>query len=228
MPPHHRPTNAPLPLPHPQKQTKPKKKKLTTPRPSIYIAFPRIAQHGINTSSLTIQSLILSNPTPTSFHLEQTALITNPNTYHPHLDAFNASLSLHNSSYDLPYAAITLPAIHARRSATSYVNQTVQITNADAINAYSAAVLGLESVQLGVRGRTKLHEMRFPDTMVDYHKIVTMKGLNSLTGFNITSFRIKLIPDPDGTNFVGEVSIPNPTVMTLTMGVRNPPSPSSD
>ncbi|CAO1602540.1 hypothetical protein XANCAGTX0491_006150 [Xanthoria calcicola] len=46
-----------------------------------------------------------------------------------------------------------------------------------------------------------------------------MKGLNGLAGFNITSFSIKLLPDPvDGANMVGTIYIPNPSVMTITMG----------
>ena len=146
--------------------------------PSIYVAFPRISQNGINHSTLQIQSLTLSNPTPSSFHLEQTALIGNENTYHPHLDSFNASLSLHDPERKdiVPYAYNTLPAIHATKTATSYVNQTVQITDLDAFNAYNAAVLGEEEVQVRVMGRTDLHLMRFPTTTVQYDKIVTMKG----------------------------------------------------
>lgn len=151
---------------------------------SIYVASPRISQDGINGSTLEIQSLILSNPTPNSFHLEQTALIGNENSYHPRLDSFNASLSLHNPASqsengegkDVAYAYITLPAIHATKTATSYVNQTVQITDLDAFKSYNAAVLGGEEVQVRVKGRTDLHLMRFPTTAVDYDKVVTMKG----------------------------------------------------
>ena len=34
----------------------------------------------------------------------------------------------------------------------------------------------------------------------------------------MTDFSIKLAADPDGTNMVGTVLIPNPTVLTLSMG----------
>ena len=156
---------------------------------SIYVAFPRISQDGINGSTLEIQSLILSDPMPTSFHLQQTSLIGNENTYHPRLDSFNASLSLYNpesqsengEEKDVPYAYITIPAIHATKTATTYVNQTVQITDMDAFNAYNAAVLGEEEVQVRVKGRTDLHLMRFPTTGVDYDKVVTMKGQSDVS-----------------------------------------------
>ena len=51
-------------------------------------------------------------------------------------------------------------------------------------------------------------------------------GFNKLAGFAIPFFTIKLAPDPDGTNMVGEVYIPNPTVMTIAM-VTSSLSPAS-
>jgi hypothetical protein len=45
-----------------------------------------------------------------------------------------------------------------------------------------------------------------------------MAGLNKLNGFAITNFTILLKPEDDGSNLLGEVYIPNPSVMTLAMG----------
>ena len=42
-------------------------------------------------------------------------------------------------------------------------------------------------------------------------------GLNHLNGFNVSDFDIKLRAEPDGTNMLGTVVIPNPTVMTIEM-----------
>ncbi len=227
-------------------------KNLANKNNRIYVAFPKISQDGVNDSTLEIQSLTLSNPTPTSFHLEQDALLTNHNKYHPRLDAFNASLSVGGGAgEDKPYAYVQLPAVHATETTTTHVDQDVQITDMDAFVEYNTQLLTKESVDLVIKGRTKLHEGRFPVTTVDYHKTVTMKGinhpitlppppsfkpnaktpiillsltiitpgLNSLAGFAITSFNISLLPDPlDGANMLGTVSIPNPSVMTITMG----------
>ncbi|MCJ1464196.1 hypothetical protein MMC07_002809 [Pseudocyphellaria aurata] len=183
----------------------------------IYVAFPRISQDGIDDSTLEIQSLTLSDPTPESFHLEQTAIVGNDNRYHPRLDAFNASLSL-DGPEDKPYAYIELPAIHATAIATSYVNQTVKITDPEAFMNYNRITLINEEVKVAVRGRTPLHEMRFPTTTVDYNKVVTLKALNNFNGFNVTSFEIKLEAESDGTNMIGTVYIPNPSVMTISFG----------
>ena len=180
-----------------------------------YVAFPRIAQSGISKSVLTVNSLEISNPTSTGFHLKQNSTIVNNTPYHPQLDAFNASLSLHGGA---PYAYIEIPHLHATQQGSNLVDQDVSITDLEAFTAYNVAVLNDESVQVDVVGKTWLHEMDFPDTTVNYNTTTTMKGLNKLSGFNVTSFSIKLAADPDGTNMVGEVSIPNPTVLTLAMG----------
>ncbi|KAL8740619.1 MAG: hypothetical protein Q9190_006702 [Brigantiaea leucoxantha] len=181
----------------------------------VYVAFPKTAQDGVNKSSLEIQSLTLSNPTPNSFHLEQTAVLKNHNRYHPRLDAFNASLAIEGGK---PYAYIELPAVHATETATTHIDQDVQITDLDAFSDYTTQLLTKESIQLSIQGKTDLHEMKLPTTTVDYKKTPTLKGLNSLAGFNVTSFSILLTPEPDGANMLGNVTIPNPTVMTISMG----------
>ena len=56
------------------------------------------------------------------------------------------------------------------------MDQDVIITDADAFIAYNEAVLNQEEVQVNVKGRTALHEMKLPTTHVDYDKITTMKG----------------------------------------------------
>ncbi|KAL8877854.1 MAG: hypothetical protein Q9192_008580 [Flavoplaca navasiana] len=142
----------------------------------VYVAFPRIAQNGINDSTLDIESLTLSNPNPNSFHLQQTAKLTNHNRYHPRLDAFNASLSV-GGAENKPYAYIELPAVHATETTFTNIDQEVQITDMDAFIDYNTQLLTQESVDLVVKGRTKLHEGRLPATTVDYEKTITMKGM---------------------------------------------------
>ena len=140
---------------------------------SVYVAFPKIAQDGVNSSTLEIQSLIITNPTDQSFHLHQTNIIRSRSKYHPRLDEFNASLSLEGSD---PYASIKIPPVHATAQSTSTIDQDVHITNLDHFTDYNIALLNSKQVNLAVDGRTGLHEMRFPTTKVDYDKVVSMKG----------------------------------------------------
>ncbi|KAL8966197.1 MAG: hypothetical protein Q9183_003479 [Haloplaca sp. 2 TL-2023] len=141
----------------------------------VYVAFPRIAQDGVSDSSLEIQSLTLSDPKPNSFHLKQTAILENHSNYHPRLDAFNASLSV-DGAEDKPYAFIELPAVHATETATTMIDQDVEITDMEAFIGYNIQLVTKESVDLVVKGRTDLHQTALPTTTVDYDKTITLPG----------------------------------------------------
>lgn len=182
----------------------------------LYAVYPKIAQSNINNAStLNVTQLVLSNPSSTGFHLFQNATIENTAPYHPQLDAFNASLALGGGQ---PYATIEIGHLHAAPTTIAVVDQDVTITDLDAFTAYNNAVLNQESVDVIVDGHTTMHEMAFPATVIQYEKTTSMKGLNKLAGFSVLNFQIKIIPDADGTNMVGEVSIPNPSIITLSMG----------
>ncbi|KAI9720411.1 MAG: hypothetical protein M1812_002917 [Candelaria pacifica] len=186
--------------------------------PLVYVAYPKIAQDGVNDSTLEIQSMSLTNPTTDSFDLELKTVVRSDNQYHPNLDAFNASLYINNTD-GKPFSYIQIPAVHATKEALSISNQTVNIADFSSQFAdYAGVVLGSEQYNLIVKGRTDLHEMKFPTTTVDYNKQVTLKGLNGLKGFNVTSFQILLKAEPDGANMIGKVYIPNPSIMTIEMG----------
>jgi hypothetical protein len=48
-----------------------------------------------------------------------------------------------------------------------------------------------------------------------------LAGLNSLDGFQFTEAAIVFPPDADGTNLVGSVIMPNPSIVTFEMVNRN-------
>lgn len=147
----------------------------------VYVGFPRIAQNGINKSTLSISSLEVWDPTPDSFVIKERFIIGNHNIYHPRLDAFNVSLSADVSFSDggpgRPFAFVELPAIYAKEQVTSDIEQVVRIIDVDAFTDYNKLILTSEEFRVDVRGRTGLHEMSNPVTTVDYRKTVTMKGM---------------------------------------------------
>ncbi|KAI4250358.1 MAG: hypothetical protein L6R42_008741 [Xanthoria sp. 1 TBL-2021] len=185
----------------------------------VYFTFPHIAQNGIKNPTIEIQSLTLSNPSATSFHLQQIAKFTNHNKYHPKLNAFNASLSV-GGAEDKPYAYIQLPAVHATETTYTNIDQEVQITDMDAFINYNTQLLTQESVDPVVKGRTNLHEGCLPATTVDYHKTITISGKliletktktpNHLPNPTIPLFSILLTPSPSSANLRAQVLIPKP------------------
>ena len=97
------------------------------------------------------------------------------------------------------------------------LDQVVQLTDVDAYTAFTKVVLTSETYRLAIRGAPVLHQEKFPVKPVNYNEVIELKGLNGLKGFNLTSFEVKLQAEPDGSNMIGRVFIPNPSVMTIAM-----------
>ena len=205
----------------------------------IYVGFPRLAQSGINDSSLEITALSVTNPTPTSVDIKLDSVVHSSSSYHPSLDAFNASLALAGAG---AFGSILLPTLTSTGAAPVHVEQTLNITDEEAFETYNKALLGSQNLTQSISGRTWLHQGSLPATEVSYDKSVTMNGrlpatnfvtcrdfsalglmltetgLNNLAGFNITAFSLKPKADADGSNAEGTVFIPNPSVLTLELG----------
>ncbi|WEW58791.1 hypothetical protein PRK78_004259 [Emydomyces testavorans] len=184
--------------------------------PLIFVGYPNIAQRDVNRSTLNITKMEITDPGPDSFHIKLAQVIGSKSKFHPTLDPFNADVSLRGSSE--PFLKLNVPAVKAVDGAASEIDQDVTIPQGDAFTQYSLAVMKQETVEMIIYGKTKLKEGSLPKTTVTYNKTASMKGLNGLKGFNVTTFKLVSPAESDGTNMRGNVFIPNPSVMSLTMG----------
>ncbi|PGH07226.1 hypothetical protein AJ79_06330 [Helicocarpus griseus UAMH5409] len=183
--------------------------------PVIYVGYPNIAQSDVNKSTLTINSMEITNPAPESFDIKVDQTIGSKSKYHPILDAFNATVAL--AGTDKPFFTLEVPSIKAVDGANAVIDQRVVLKDLQPFIDYSIKVMKSETLDIEIKGETGLKEGALPKTTVDYNKVVTMKGLNALKGFDVTEFSLVSNQDDD-TNMVGNVFIPNPSVLTLTLG----------
>jgi len=144
----------------------------------VYVATPKIAQHGVDESSLEVDAISLLEPTPNSFTMYQKGLLHSPSIFTPTLDAFNASLYLFDTNPIIPFATLALPRIHATHKQPSQIliNHTVPITNVDEFAQYATTVMQKEEYKLGIQGKTTLHIGALPIQHVNYNDVVTLKG----------------------------------------------------
>jgi hypothetical protein len=120
--------------------------------------------------------MALLNPTPDSFDLNLVSVLGSKSSFHPQLDAFNASVYLPGSP--APIMSIEIPAVKARNGAvTTIKGQHITIADLEGFTKYTAAVLGMETVTLLLQGRTGLKEGSLPKTTVNYNKTITMTGM---------------------------------------------------
>lgn len=186
--------------------------------PIIFVAIPNKAQHEINASSLEVTSQEVTSPQPDGIHLKLDSVIRSGSSYHPTVDSFRAALSLEGQG---PFLHIDIPEAKSEAETHITVEQDLKFASLQAFAGYTKAVMGAETFKVYLNGKTKVHLKGLPGMDVDYNKVVTMKGLNRLKGLNITSIKIlsgKGEILPDGSNMVGTVYIPNPSVMTLDLG----------
>jgi len=188
----------------------------------VYVGMPKIAQHGVDESSIEITDLEFLDPTPEYITLTQKAILHSPSMYTPTLDPFSAgSYLVTNGTYSSePMIFIEMPRIHALhpKSNASVEGQVVHINNLEAVTNYCIAVLTQEEVTSALVGKTKLHEGKLPVVTINYNTTTTYKGLNGLKGFNVTDVTLNLTAKAGAPNLFGNAFVPNPSLITFAMG----------
>lgn len=140
----------------------------------MYVGYPNIAQDDVNDSSLNITKMVISNPTPTSFTLNQTQVIGSHSSFHPQIYTFEAAVSLLGAA--VPFSRVHVPGVQSRDGARVVVSQAVDLKNASAFGDFAKAVMMDEEVELRIFGRPFLKEGALPKVRVTYNKTVSMKG----------------------------------------------------
>lgn len=188
----------------------------------VYVAMPKIAQHGVNESSLEITALKFLNPTSNSVVLTQETILHSPSMYTPTLDPFEAdSWLIENGTFAAePMLLIPMPRVHALHPQSTQGVEGVNLTflSLQQVTDYATAVITQEYVTTALTGRTKLHEGHLPVVEVNYNSSSTYKGLNGLKGFNVTDVIINSNATAGEPNLSGNAVVPNPSVLTIALG----------
>lgn len=141
---------------------------------------PKIAQNGVNDSSLEFTELDFLDPTESSITLTQRGILYSPSVFTPTLDPFNASLYLvtNGALAAEPMMYIPMPSIHALhpQGNVSIDNQVIPIANIDRLTDFATAVLANEYITTALSGSTNLHEGSLPVVKVNYNSQTTYKG----------------------------------------------------
>lgn len=154
---------------------------------SVYVAYPKIAQDAVNDSTLDIKQMVISDPTPESFRLNQTQVLGSKSSYHPQIYEFDAAVGLAGGA--APFATVIVPGVKSNDGTEVHVQQNVDLLDSDAFGDFATAVMMNEVVALNIYGRPGLKQGSLPKTTVTYNKTVMMKGM--------VSSRVHLRPSTD-------------------------------
>jgi hypothetical protein len=120
-----------------------------------------------------VTSLVFSDPTPDTIHVNQTQILGNKQIYHPKIYSFNASLGLAGAPEPVSYAIV--PETASNDGQVIIVDTTLQL-NVDAVTDFTKTVLASKTWYLNVYGRPQLKEMVLPKETVTFNKTIEMSG----------------------------------------------------
>jgi hypothetical protein len=146
----------------------------------VYVGMPKIAQNGVDKSTIEVTQLKFLEPTSESVVLSQAVILHSPSIFTPTLDPFTAaSWLVTNGTFNpTPMLMIPMPQIHALhpQSNISVSNLNLTITNLDQVTDYATALITQEEVSTALTGKTKLHEGKLPVVNINFNSTSTYKG----------------------------------------------------
>ncbi|OCK79487.1 hypothetical protein K432DRAFT_354827 [Lepidopterella palustris CBS 459.81] len=183
------------------------------------VIFPAIAQHLVNTAALPIHSAMMLNPTQNSILYSMVASVKVPKPFTVRLEPFTLSLFRSETlPHIIPYMKVTLPSMKLHGNATVRLdNQTATILNQPEFEAFLTNAVNSETFTMHARGETNAYIGKLK-AHLKLDKSISLNGLNTLKGFSIDNARAVLPPDSDGTNLVGNITLPNASLVTLALG----------
>ncbi|PWY86850.1 hypothetical protein BO70DRAFT_360560 [Aspergillus heteromorphus CBS 117.55] len=182
--------------------------------PVVYVAYPKIAQNLVNKSTLSVSKMVISDPSPTSFILNQTNVIGTNSSFHPTFYSFAAAISLAGGA---AFSQVQVPQFRSHNDVNVPIDQRVNVTDQTAFAEFCKAVILSEEFEMNVYGKPNMKEGGLPTEGVTYNKTTTMKGLNKLSGFDLIDLSIDTSTS-SGVNGKGTVYLPNPSVISIAVG----------
>jgi len=186
--------------------------------PIIFVLVPKIIRDDVNKSTLTVQGIHVTNTRTKTAEIAINSTITTSSSRSATIEAFNASLYLTDKLPHTPFVTIEMPEVHSSKVSTLNTTQNVTITDEQAFADYNSWYLLNESFSVTVDGWTHVKVSGLPSVKVHFLKTVNLTGLNAFAGLNLTSSNVSLVPDAQGDNFHGTITIPNPSVLTVDIG----------
>lgn len=117
-----------------------------------------------------------------------------------------------------PYTMVPLAKQSVHGHTEIQVRETiVQVDDRDELYTWLKTMLYQKQAQISVKGNTTAHlgKLHFG---IKLKKTVTIDALDTLRGFALTDSALLLPPDKDGTNLIGNLTLPNWSALKIGLG----------
>ncbi|KAG0342717.1 hypothetical protein BG000_002062 [Podila horticola] len=181
-----------------------------------------LAQSIVDQAILSFDSLMINNPTETSFTTAINGMIANTGPFDAQI-AFpmGSTVSWVNGENVLPIGQIAMPTVPAKANVGAPLvlsNVSFAVANAEAMGQFVGYSLKAESFEWEITANEMvIFAMGAPIPHVNMKKRVTLKGFNGLSGLTINAFNLPS-NDPDGIHLVLAATLPNPSSVGIELG----------
>ncbi|KAJ5718642.1 hypothetical protein N7488_004288 [Penicillium malachiteum] len=182
------------------------------------VIVPAIAQLVVNKSDLYLTNAVVDQPKPDSILLTLQTKVDLHLLIPIRIDELPLSLFEREYGVDDAYVQFTIPGQKIKGNHTLGISDKfTTLENMTAWDLFVHQVVFEEETTLAVAGSTNAY-IGVLKSHVHLNKNIKTPGLNKFNGFSISNATVVLPAESDGTNLIGNTTLPNPTVMTLEVG----------
>ncbi|KAI5917204.1 hypothetical protein F4810DRAFT_68946 [Camillea tinctor] len=178
---------------------------------------PAIAQDIVNKAHLPVYGGSLRAISQDSLSIGLQTSLTIPSGLHVQLDPTELWLYNKDGSGFIPYTMVPLGAQYVTGTTDITVADEAEVLNVTGIETFLAKFLASDSVDLSFKGNTTAH-LGAIRSHINMDKTLTVPGLRNLTGLSINSANFVLPPEADGSNLIGNLTLPNWSSLELGFG----------
>ncbi|KAJ5716263.1 hypothetical protein N7493_008174 [Penicillium malachiteum] len=181
------------------------------------VAIPAISQLVVNKSSLVLVSAAVMQPRPDTMQLSLHSALDLKIALPVRIDPVTLDLFIRDDGANNAWAQGNLTGMTIRGNTTlGITDQYTPILNSTTWTEYVRQTVNQKDTTLSLKGTTDSF-LGVLKSKVTMNKDVISPTLDGFNGFSLSD--VSLVPTrDDGTNMVGNVTLPNPSVLTLEIG----------
>ncbi|KAK8115368.1 hypothetical protein PG999_007437 [Apiospora kogelbergensis] len=181
---------------------------------------PAVAQRVVDNTDLPIKSVTFKAVSSDLIQISLTTSLDMPKGLNVGLDPF--SLYMYNPGTEggfYPYLSLDMKALSlSGNTEISVQDQMLPVSNHTEFNSWLNRTFVNNTTEISVRGDTTAH-LGALKMGIHLAKTVPLAGLRKLDGMKLEGMKLVLPPEADGTNMVGNFTLPNwSQVLTLDLG----------
>lgn len=185
---------------------------------SFLVILPAIIQLLVGKADLPINGGAFLANTPTTAIVSIDTVLSIPSGIKATLDPLTLYLYNKNTTVFSPFLGVDLDKTYLDgNTAVNVTNKLVNIINQTEMESWFEGVIQNVKTPISVKGDTTVHFGALK-AHVNIDKTEEVPTLNGLTGFDFSGLQLVLPADANGTNFSGNITIPNYSPLAIGLG----------